>query len=92
MSVGLEIAINKVAEGDDYADYGFSVPEGKGGLAVRHPSGRAGIVRISKTTGSVELQRKCPDDIDGLLFSRVVVALRRHHCVGEYPDTTSWAG
>jgi len=91
MSVGLEVSLEKVRESAQVAEYKFFVRPGNGGLAVGSATGAPGFASIEKTTGQIELQQECPDDVEGLIFARASVALRRHWRVGEYPSATSWA-
>ena len=62
MSVGLEIAIEKRCEDKVSAKYVFRVREGRGGLVAPDATGRAGTVKVIKTTGEVVLEEPCPDD------------------------------
>ena len=92
MSIGLQIAIRRTDNDDDSTVYQFFVREGRGGLAISDPTGRAGSVRLMKPTGDVVLVEPCPDDHDDILLSRVVSKLKKHWKKGEYPESTWWAG
>lgn len=91
MSIGLEVAIEKVAENDDAAEYAFMVRPGRGGFVITDPSGQPGRVSVDKHSGAVTLNSPCPDDHDGSLFGRAVFVLKRHWARGEYPAVTGWA-
>jgi hypothetical protein len=91
MSVGLEVAIQKLRETDVEAEYAFMVKQGRGGLALPAPRGQPGRVSVMKQSGEVKLLAPCPDDDGDLIFSRAVAVLTRHWRAGEYPDITGWA-
>jgi hypothetical protein len=80
MSLGLQIAIQKVAEDAWSTQYSYNT------LGNGH-----GLVRINRSTGEVGLVRPSPDDGQGLLFSRVAYKLKKHWDAGELPDYTDWA-
>lgn len=92
MSVGLEIAIEKIREDKVEVEYRFFVREGRGGLAVPNAAGLPGRVSLSKGTGDIALRDPCPDDSGEVLLSRVVAVLSRHWRSGDYPSVTWWAG
>jgi len=92
MSTGLEIAIKQVADTEATIEYDFWVNAGAGGFVVPDATGRPGKVIVSRTDGSTTLVKACPDDTDGVLFSRVVAVLSRHFKNGELPSETWWAG
>jgi hypothetical protein len=75
------IAIRKVSEGADSAEYAFgSNPEVEGRLV------------LWKSTGGVELLSAHPEDSEAKgLFSRAAHKVRSHWMKGELPDRTCWA-
>lgn len=91
MSIGLEVAIEKVTENNEAAEYAFMVRPGNGGLVITDPSGRPGSVSVDKRSGAVTLNSPCPDDHDESLFGRAAFVLKRHWARGEYPAVTWWA-
>ena len=92
MSTGLEIAIKRLGDTEASVEYAFWVKEGRGGFVVPDATGRPGKVIVTKATSSMTLVEACPDDRDGVLFSRVVAVLSRHAKTGDFPSETWWAG
>jgi hypothetical protein len=80
MSLGLQIAIRKVADNGDVVEYSYSTRDNG-----------EGRVELRRETGDVVLVRPSPDDADGFLFQRVAAKLRKHWRAGEVPDSTWWA-
>ncbi len=80
MSLGLQIAIRRVAGDGANVTYSYGTRGNTDGL-----------VQIRRDTGEVVLTRASSDDEDGSLFSRVAHKLRKHWQAGDLPERTLWA-
>ena len=81
MSIGIEILIDLIDESDESAEYSYYT---KGN--------QAGLVRLDKQSGNVELKSPSSDEnTDQTMFHRVAFKLRKHWKAGEIPKSTGWA-
>jgi hypothetical protein len=78
--MAIYIAIRKVNEGPDFADYTFGLSEGNGGR-----------LRLNKINGNVSLLEIAPGDSENSLYQRAAHKIHKHWTAGEVPDNTCWA-
>ena len=78
--MAIYIAIRRVIDGPEYADYMFGLSEGIGGR-----------LRLNKASGDVSLMEHAPGDSENAFYSRVASKIRKHWAAGELPDKTCWA-
>ena len=78
--MAIYIAIRKVDDAPEYADYTFGLPEGVGGR-----------LRLDKLSGDVSLLEQAPGDSENAFYSRAAYKIRKHWAAGEVPDKTCWA-
>ncbi len=89
------IAIQKIAETDEDAQYAFVsdvyAPDPKCRSRFMVVGQNRGVLRVSKTTGAVSLVEAMPEDDDAKRFQSAAARIRKHWKAGEYPDRTMFA-
>lgn len=78
--MAIYVGIRKVAENGDHVVYEFGPDEQ-----------RVGRIRISRTTGEVEVLSEVPGDDKTAYSPRAKRKLLLHWRKQEFPDTTCWA-